>query len=44
MDDSGTSKRPAKGEFDEKAVQRTIIVIAGIAVIVVVYLAIKFFL
>lgn len=42
-EDSAGSKRPGvKGDFDEKAVQRTIIVIGGIAVIVMVYLGIKF--
>lgn len=44
-DDAGstpTTNGPGKGDFDDKAVQRTVVVIAGITVIIMVYLGVKF--
>lgn len=43
-EDDQTESNPGQNNFDEKAVQRALIVIAGIAVIIVAYLGVKFIL
>jgi len=42
--DDRSAARPGQGNFDEKAMQRAIVVIGGIALIIAAYVGVKFFL